>query len=123
LKGLNVRPTSAVMKFEGQDSVAAGRSLGVDAVLEGSVHRTNNRVRVTARLVRVGDRAPVWGAQFDEKAEDLLAVQDAISSQLATALALNLTNGERKLLTRRYTESSDAFQLYLKGRYHWNKRS
>jgi DNA-binding winged helix-turn-helix (wHTH) protein/TolB-like protein/Tfp pilus assembly protein PilF len=123
LKAVTVRPTSAVLKYDQQDSLAAGRALGVDAVLEGSIQRVDNRLRVTARLVRVSDQSPLWSGQFDEAAKDLLAVEDGISEQLAEALALRLSEGEKATLAKRYTDNTDAYQLYVKGWYQWNKRN
>ena len=125
LKDVNVRPTSAVMKFEGQDveSTAGGRMLGVDAVLEGSIYRSHDQIRVTARLVRVSDESPIWSGQFGNKASDVLALQNAIAEQVADALALNLSADEKTSLTKRYSESADALQLYAKGRYYWNTRT
>ena len=124
LKAVTVRPTSAVLKYDQQqDSLAAGRALDVDAVLEGSIQRVDNRLRVTARLIRVSDQSPLWSGQFDEAAKDLLAVEDAISAQLAEALALRLNASEKATLTKRYTDNADAYQLYVKGRYLWNKRN
>lgn len=125
LKAVNVRPTSAVLKYDQleQDSTETGRALRVDAVLEGSIQREGDRIRVTARLVRVSDQSPIWAAQFDEEATDLLAVQDRISEQVADSVAMNLSGSERAALTKRYTENVDAFRLYTKGRYHWNKRN
>jgi DNA-binding winged helix-turn-helix (wHTH) protein/TolB-like protein/Tfp pilus assembly protein PilF len=125
VKDLNVRPTSAVLKFDNieQDSIAAGQMLGVDGVLEGSIYRAGDRIRVTARLVRVSDQSPIWAGQFDEKAGDFLSIQNAISQQVASSLALNRGRGEKDGLTKPYTESADAYQLYVKGRYHWNKRN
>lgn len=123
LKAVNVRPTSAVLKYDQQDSVEAGRTLGVDAVLEGSIQHSGDRIRVTARLVKVSDQSPIWSGQFDEKAEDLLAVQDTISQQLVYSLALDLSGSEKARLAKHYTDDADAYQLYVKGRYHWNKRN
>lgn len=124
LKQVNVRPTSAVIKYEQeQDLTAAGRTLGVDASLEGSIQRSGDQIRVTARLVRVSDQSTIWSGQFDEKARNIFAVQDAISRQVADSLALNLSAGESARLTKHYTEDADAYQLYVKGRYHWNKRN
>lgn len=125
LKAVTVRPTSAVLKFEGQEqeSVAAGQLLGVDAVLEGSIYRQHEKIRVTARLVRVSDQSPIWSGQFDDQAKDVLAVQNAIAGQVADALALNLSAGEKAALAKPYSENADAYQLYVKGRYEWNKRS
>jgi TolB-like protein/Tfp pilus assembly protein PilF len=125
LKDVQVRPTSAVQKFEGQDqeSTAAGQMLGVDAVLEGSMHRRHDQIRVTVRLLRVGTKSPIWSGQFEDEAKDVLAMQSAIAEQVAQALALRLTAGEKRALAKRYSEDADAFQLYVKGRYYWNKRS
>jgi len=123
LKGVSVRPTSAVLKFDGQDSVAAVRRLEVDAVLEGSIHRHDSRVRVTARLVAVNDRAMLWGAQFDEQPKDLFAIQDALSGQVAQALVSDLSDVEARMIAKRPTESIEAYQHYMKGRYFWNKRT
>jgi DNA-binding winged helix-turn-helix (wHTH) protein/TolB-like protein len=122
IRELNVRPTSAVMNFVGTDSAAAGRQLKVDAVLEGTIYRAGDRVRVTARLLKVSDQSPLWAGQFEKPLQDELKVQDEISLQLVDALALSLSGAEKIALTKRYTESADAYQLYLKGRYHWNKR-
>jgi DNA-binding winged helix-turn-helix (wHTH) protein/TolB-like protein/Tfp pilus assembly protein PilF len=125
LKAVTVRPTSAVLKFEGQEqeSTAAGKLLGVDAVLEGSIYQSHDQIRVTARLVRVSDQSPIWSGQFDDKAKDMLVVQNAIAGQVAEALALNLSAGEKAALARPAGENADAYQLYVKGRYYWNKRS
>lgn len=125
IRELNVRPTSAVMAFDGQvqDSISAGRKLNVDAVLEGTIYHANSRVRVTARLLRVGDQTPLWAGQFEKPSQDELKLQDEIALQLVDALSLSLSGTEKTALTKRYTENADAYQLYLKGRYHWNKRS
>src|SRR5262249_4419203 len=125
LKDVKLRPTSAVQKFEGQEqeSTAAGRLLGVDAVLEGSIYRSHEKIRVTARLLRVSDQSTIWSGQFDDKSNDVLAVQNAIAEQVADALDLNLSAGQKSALTRRYSENADAYQLYVKGRYFWNQRS
>jgi TolB-like protein/Tfp pilus assembly protein PilF len=125
IKDLNVRPTNAVMKFNNkeQDSILAGQALGVDAVLEGSIYRVGDRVRVTARLVRVSDQLPIWTGQFDEKTDDFLTMQNTIAQQVVSSIALNLSRGEKDALTKRYTQSADAYQFYVTGRYHWNKRS
>jgi tetratricopeptide (TPR) repeat protein len=115
-----VSSLNAVRKYSGleQDSSAAGRELQVSAVLEGSVQRVSDRIRVTARLINVADGASLWAATFDEKFTDVFAVQDAISQKVADALALRLSGEEKRRLTKRYTDNLDAYQLYLTGRYH-----
>jgi DNA-binding winged helix-turn-helix (wHTH) protein/TolB-like protein/Flp pilus assembly protein TadD len=123
IKQVVVRPTSAVRRYTGleQDAVAAGREQRVDAVLDGNIQKSADSVRVTVQLVRVADRALLWGDQFDEKFTNVFAVQDSISQRVAEALAVKLTGEETELLTKHYTASTEAYQLYLKGRYFLNK--
>ena len=120
-----VRPTSSVRKYMDleQDPVAAGRELAVESVLEGSIQKLGDRIRVTARLVRVEDCSSLWTGKFDETFTDIFAAEDSISEKVAAGLALKLTGDQRERLTKRYTENTAAYHLYLKGRYHWNKRS
>jgi DNA-binding winged helix-turn-helix (wHTH) protein/TolB-like protein/Tfp pilus assembly protein PilF len=125
IRELNIRPTSAVRKYNAQDQdpLKAGRDLRVDAVIEGSVQRVGEKIRVTVQLVSVRDGAPLWAEKFDEDFTNILAVQDRISEQVTRALTLSLSSAEKQLLTKRYTENSEAYQLYLRGRYFWNKRT
>lgn len=120
---LVVRPLSSVRRYGSldQDPLAAGRTLGVDAVLDGSIQRAGNAIRVTARLIRIHDGASIWGDKFDQTSRDVFAVQDAIAEQVVSALALRLTTAERQRLNHRYTESEPAYRLYLLGRYHWGR--
>jgi serine/threonine-protein kinase len=120
-----VRPTSSVRKYTDleQDSTVAGRELRVESVLEGSIQRRDNRLRVTARLVSVEDGHTLWAGKFDEDFTDIFAVQDSISEKVASALALKLTGEEKERLTKRYTENTAAYQLYLKGLHFFNRRS
>ncbi|PYS89892.1 MAG: hypothetical protein DMF64_16475 [Acidobacteria bacterium] len=125
LSHVKVRPTGAVRRFDslGTDAVAAGRELGVDVVLDGSVQRADERVRVTVRLVSVRAQALLWAEKFDGTFNDIFAMQDAISEQVARVLLLQLSGAESEHLTKRYTESAEAYQFYLRGRYCWNKRT
>ncbi|MBA3512916.1 MAG: protein kinase, partial [Pyrinomonadaceae bacterium] len=120
-----VRPTSAVRQYIAldQDAMAAGRQLRVESVLDGNIQREGDRIRVTVRLLSVADGRTLWAGQFDEKLTNVFAVQDSISERVAGALELELTGKERELLTKRYTENAEAYQLYLKGWYFWNKRT
>ena len=120
-----VRSTSSVRRYSGleQDPIAAGRELKVESVLEGGIQRDGDKIRVTARLVRVEDGQSLWAETFDQRFTDIFAVQDSISEQVVKALALRLTGEERRLLGKRYTDNSEAYQLYLMGRFHWNKRN
>lgn len=123
IKEINVRPTSAILNFDYQDSITFGEKLKTDAILEGAIYRTSDKVRVTARLIKVDDGSPIWAGQFEKPLQDELRLQDEIALQVVDALALNLSGNEKNALTKRYTESVDAFRLYQKGRYEWNKRS
>src|SRR5690349_6258262 len=118
-----VRSLASVRKYGGldQDSLAAGRELQTDSVLEGNLQKSGDHLRVTARLINVSDGASLWAGTFDEKMTDVFAVQDAISQKVADALALRLSGEEKERLTRRYTDNVEAYQLYLTGRYHWTK--
>lgn len=120
-----VRPTTAVSKYlqSQEDATAIARQLGVEFVLDGTVRRLGDRMRVTVRLVATARRTPVWAEAFEEKFADILSFEESISEELAGALALSLSTEQRKLLTKRYTENVAAYQLYLRGRFHWGKRS
>jgi DNA-binding winged helix-turn-helix (wHTH) protein/TolB-like protein/Flp pilus assembly protein TadD len=122
---LLVRSTGAVQKYAGSalDPVASGRELQVDSVLEGSIQTAGDGLRTTVRLLRVSDGSTMWAGTFDERMTDIFSVQDSISQRVAEALELELTATERRGLTRRGTSDSEAYQLYLKGRFFWNKRS
>ncbi|MGH9838643.1 MAG: tetratricopeptide repeat protein, partial [Blastocatellia bacterium] len=125
LRQIVVRPTSSVRKYAGaaHNPLVAGRELRVEAVLEGNIQRVGNHIRATVQLVSVRHEAPLWAEKFDVKFRDIFTVEDATSEQVARALILKLTREERELLAKRYTTDIEAYQLYLKGRYHWNKRS
>ena len=106
-----------------EDPVAAGQELKVSSVLEGSIQRSGKRMRVTVQLVNVQDGAPLWAGTFDETFTNIFAVEDSISEQVASALTLNLSKEERKRLKKRYTDNTEAYQAYLKGRYFLGKRT
>ena len=122
---LVVRPMGSVRKYAGpeQDPVRAGRELKVETVLEGSLQQADGRIRVTARLVRLKDGHALWADEFDERFTDIFQMQDTISRKIAEALRLKLTGEEQRLLARRATENTEAYQLYSRGRYFWNQRT
>lgn len=123
IRQITVRPINAVRRYANleQDAVAAGRELKVDAVLDGSIQLVGERVRVSLRLVRVLDGKPLWVQQFDEDLTDIFAVQDSISERVAGVLAVKLSGEERERIAKRHTNNPEAYQLYLKGRYFWNR--
>jgi len=114
---------TSARKYDEQehDPLAAGRLLHVRSVLEGTLQKLGDRIRVTARLMNVADGSSIWTGTFDEKFTDVFAVQDTIAQKVAAALALRLSGEEQKRLTKRYTDNTEAYQLYLKGRFYWNK--
>ena len=125
LRDMIVRPISSVRKYAGlgQDGLIAGRELEVESVLEGSLQRAGNKIRVTVRLLNVSNGASLWAGTFDEELTDIFALQDAISERVVRALALELSSEEKTRLIKHHTENSEAYQLYLKGRYYWWKNS
>ena len=125
LEQLVVRPTSSVVSYNrmGQDPLAAGRKLGVDALLEGYIQRSKDRIRVTARLLRTADGKSLWTGEFNESFTDIFTVEDSMSRQIAEALHLNLTRDEKRQVSKHSTESIEAYELYLKGQYFQDKRT
>ena len=125
LNQVSVLPTSAVRRYVGSTGSGAelGRELGVDAVLEGNVQQTPDRVRVTVQLVKVADGASLWAAKFDEKSTDILAVQDSISEQVARALTPKLSEEDKRRITKHYTDNADAYNAYTKGRVILEKKT
>ncbi|HUK92060.1 MAG TPA: tetratricopeptide repeat protein [Blastocatellia bacterium] len=125
LHEIKVRPTSSVLKYSDTSAPPSqiGRELSVESVLEGTIMRAGESVRVTIQLIRVDDGAPVWAQQFDDKFTSIFSIEDSIADKIADSLAVKLTGEERGALTRRYTGSNEAYQLYLKGRYQFNKRT
>ncbi|MBP6003879.1 MAG: winged helix-turn-helix domain-containing protein [Pyrinomonadaceae bacterium] len=125
LRQIVVRPTSSVLKYAGygNDHVAAGRELMVDAVIDGRIQRVGERVRVNVQLIRVADSAAIWTGSFDESFTDFLAVQDSISRKVVESLALQIDKRDRGRFDRRGTENAPAYQEYLLGRFFWNKRT
>ncbi len=120
-----VRPTSAVLKYANSlaDPLAAGREQRVDAILDGHIQAFPERVRVTVQLVRVADGASLWADTFEESPQHIFALEDAVAERIAQSMSIRLSGEEKMRLARRHTESIKAYQLYLRGRYFWNKRT
>lgn len=125
LQSINVRPTRDVMRYEvsPQDISQTGKALGVDAVLDGSIQRDGDRVRVTVRLIHTNSNSQIWASQLDEKLTDIFVLQDAIATQVAKSLSLTLSDLEQQQIRKTSTRDVEAYQEYLKGRYFWNKRT
>lgn len=124
IRQINVRPTSSILKYRTEeDPSAAGRELEVDSVLDGRVQKDGDHIRVTVQLVRVSNGSPLWGKTFDEKYTNIFAVEDRISEEVVQSLLPTITDVQKQQLTRHYTEDTEAYQSYIKGRYYWNKRT
>ncbi|MGI8785803.1 MAG: hypothetical protein ACR2L2_19380, partial [Acidobacteriota bacterium] len=123
----NVRVTarSAVFRYKGKDAdpQKVGQDLRVRAVLSGRLLQRDGTLIVRAELMDVAKGSQVWGEQYTRKVADVLALQDDISVKIVDMLRVRLTGEEKQRLTKRYTEDAEAYQLYLKGQYHWHKRS
>jgi TolB-like protein/DNA-binding winged helix-turn-helix (wHTH) protein len=123
---LRVVSRGAVFQFKGRhvDPREAGRALGVEAVLEGSVRRGAGSMRVVVRLVSVRDGLVLWSrASHEEALGDVFALQDEIALSTVAALRLQLGQDGTRRVAKRHTESVEAYEAYLKGRYLWNQRT
>lgn len=125
MERLTVLPTSTVLKFARRDAdqLAAGKELGVDAVLTGTVQRSGDRVRVTVQLVGLGSGRTLWSDKFDDRLTNIFDIQDSISGKVARSLSSNLSGEEQKQLGKRQTWNAAAYDAYLMGLFFWNKRS
>ena len=124
LPNLKVSPTSSVFRYRGKeiDPVKVGEELGVNAVLSGRMVQRGDNLAISAELVDVRSNQVLWGEQYDRKMSDLLATQREIAREIVDKLKLKVS-GEEKGLAKSYTENNEAYQLYLKGRFYWNKRN
>jgi TolB-like protein/DNA-binding winged helix-turn-helix (wHTH) protein/Tfp pilus assembly protein PilF len=123
IPGLSVQSRSSVFRFKNKDIdlQSVGNQLGVTAVLEGTVRKLDQSVRVSVRLVNVRDGKVIWVSNSEERSlGDLFALQDEIARNVASGLKLKLTGESERLMARRYTENVEAYQLYLQGRYFLN---
>jgi TolB-like protein/Tfp pilus assembly protein PilF len=100
-----------------------GRELGVDAILEGSVRKAGNKVRIAAQLIQVDADKYVWSQSYDRDLTDVFGVQGEIAQQVAEGLKVQLLSKDKKRLGAKATENPEAYNLYLKGRFYWNERT
>jgi eukaryotic-like serine/threonine-protein kinase len=123
LPRLRVVPRATVFRYKSQgvDPETIGRDLKVRAVLTGRVTERDNTLIVQTELTDIAAQTELWGQQYNRKVSDIFAVQEDIAREITEKLRLRLTGDEQQSLTRRYTENVEAYQLYLKCRYHWNK--
>lgn len=124
IEGLHVAARTSAFQFKGKDLNVRkiGEELEVKTVLEGSVRKAENRLRITAQLINISDGYHLWSEKYDRDIEDIFAIQDEISLAIVDNLKLKLIRKEKAQLMKRYTEDQEAYTLYLKGRYFWNRR-
>jgi TolB-like protein/Tfp pilus assembly protein PilF len=125
IRNLRVVARSTVFAYKGKDidPRKAGNDLHVRALVSGRLLQRGDTLIVRAELMNVATGGQLWGGQYNRKPEDVFALQDDLSKEISEELRLQLTGEERRRLTKRYTEDSEAYRHYLKGRYHWSKRS
>jgi len=125
IRNLRVIARSTVFRYKGKDidPQTAGNDLHVRAVVSGRLLQRGGMLIVRAELMDVARGAQLWGGQYNRKAEDVFALQDDLSREISQKLRLQLTGDEKQQLTKRHTQDAEAYRLYLKGRYHWNKRN
>jgi len=124
IAGLRVAARTSAFQFKDKDLDVrrVGKELGVESILEGSVRKAGARLRITAQLVNVSDGYHLWSEKYDRDLEDIFAIQDEISLAIVEKLRGKLLKEEKSKLVRRYTGNEKAYNLYLKGRYYWNRR-
>ncbi|MGZ5479415.1 MAG: protein kinase domain-containing protein [Candidatus Aminicenantales bacterium] len=110
-------------EFKNMDVREIGRRLGVSAVLEGSVRKVENKLRITAQLINVATGYQLWSEKYERTLEDVFAIQDEITLAIVDRLRVKLLGEEKDALLKRQTDNPEAYNLYLMGRFFWNKRT
>lgn len=125
LPNLKVSPTSSVMRYKGKDTdiTQIAKELDVDAVMSGRVSQRGDGLTIGVELVDARTRKIIWAEQYERKMSDLLETQREIATTIAQKLELKLSGNEAKGITKRYTDNNEAYQLYLRGRYSFAKRT
>jgi adenylate cyclase len=123
IKDLKVIARTSVFTFKAQhvDIREIAKKLGVDHVLEGSVRKSANHLRITVQLIRADEGTHIWSERYDRKLEDVFAIQDEISRAIVEKFRIELLAGELPAIARKHSSNLIAYNLYLKGRYFWNK--
>jgi len=124
IEGLHVVARTSCFAFKGrsQDIREIGEALGVETVLEGTVRKADNKLRITAQLINVVDGFRLWSQSFDREMQDVFAIQDDVTRAIMAALKLRLASLDDQPLVKMPTTSTEAYELYLKGRFFWNQR-
>jgi adenylate cyclase len=124
LKNLKVAGRTSSFQFDGRnvDLRDVGEKLGVSKVLEGSVRKQGNRLRVTAQLINTENGFHLWSEKYDREMDDIFAIQDDIATAITERLKITLLEKEQTKITRPHTADTEAYELYLKGRFYINRR-
>ena len=125
ISGLKVIARTSIMRFKGSAKGVEeiGKELRAGTILEGSVRKAANRLRITAQLIDVSSEEHIWAQNYDRLLEDVFAIQTELSQNVADALKMQLLGEEKEHIEKKPTEDIGAYTLYLKGRYFWNKRN
>jgi TolB-like protein/Tfp pilus assembly protein PilF len=123
IEGLRVAPRASSFRYREEDLAAVHRELNVRAVLTGRIRVAGDVVNLQVELIDLTRDAQVWGRQFQSALRGILSLEEELSRDVVTALRLRITGETDRRLRKRYTESAAAYQLYLKGRHHWNRRT
>jgi adenylate cyclase len=121
--GLKVagRTSSFTFKGKNQDLRTIGEQLNVNHILEGSVRKSGSKIRITAQLIKVADGYHLWSEKYDRELEDIFDIQDEISLAILSAIKIKLFGAAKEAVLKKYTDNTEAYQLYLQGRFYFNK--
>ncbi len=122
---LRVSPTSSVMRYKGKETDVAriANELGVDAVMTGRLTKRGDNLNITVELVDARTNKSLWGEQYERKLSELLTTQREMVAEIVGKLQLKLSGESEQKLAKKYTDNTEAYKLYLQGRYYWNKRT
>ena len=122
---IKVMPRSTVFRYKGQDAdpQSIGRELHVRVVLTGRVIQRGDTLVVSTELIDVAEGMQLWGERYNRKVSDIFELEEEIARKISESLRVTLTGEDQKRLAKRHTENSEAYQLYLKGRHHWARRT
>jgi serine/threonine protein kinase/Tfp pilus assembly protein PilF len=124
IRRLIVRPTRAVLRFRNVENLfAVGSELGVDFILSGTIRRAGARIRISAQLIDIEKNSVSWAQSFDENMTDVLDIEDSVAEKVAKLIIPRLSGQEQQNLSRRGTNDPQAFESYVRGRYHFGRRT
>ena len=125
LPDLKVSPTSSVFRYKGKetDPQVVAKELGVDSVMTGRITERGDNLTISVNLVDMRNGKSLWGEQYERKLSELLTTQREITGEIVSKLQLKLSGESEQRLAKKYTDDPEAYQLYLKGRFYWNKRT